>query len=138
MTNKTEMVSVPRELLERLISATKVARGHGSPTQRDAEAILAAPTEDVRAVVGEPVGYRVRFYKEPEHWMVTWKALPDKPNPNCEYQLLYNHVQHDMVMPDYKKVPHKGQRLCTPNCGREQGQAEGWNACLDEFKRLNQ
>jgi hypothetical protein len=49
-----QYVRVPRDLLERLISATKVARGEGSPTQRDAKALLAAPAEDVRAAVDEP------------------------------------------------------------------------------------
>lgn len=34
--------NVPRELLERAISATIVARGHGSPTERDLRAALRA------------------------------------------------------------------------------------------------
>jgi len=37
----------------------------------------------------EPVGYRCRFHKEPEHWMVEWKPLPANTNPAAEYQLLY-------------------------------------------------
>ncbi|WP_341519890.1 hypothetical protein AABC73_15170 [Pseudomonas sp. G.S.17] len=40
-----EARAVPVELLERLISATKVARGEGSPTQRDAETIIVRCTE---------------------------------------------------------------------------------------------
>lgn len=34
--------NVPRELLERAISATIAARGHGSPTERDLRAALSA------------------------------------------------------------------------------------------------
>lgn len=55
MTNKTEMVSVPRELLERLL----IVAAPDSTTERpawyvdDLHALLAAPAEDVRAVVVE-------------------------------------------------------------------------------------
>lgn len=54
MTNKTEMVSVPRELLERLAGL----KPDYTFTMIDADeqalrAILAAPAEDVRAVVEE-------------------------------------------------------------------------------------
>lgn len=40
------MVLVPRELHERLVSATKLARGEGSQTQRDAELLLAEQTTE--------------------------------------------------------------------------------------------
>lgn len=49
---------------------------------------LAAPPKPPRV----PVGYRVRFYKEPDRWMVNWdKPIPDEHqrNPNAEYQELY-------------------------------------------------
>lgn len=44
MTNKP-MLSVERELLERALSAVIVARGPGSPTERDLRAILDKPAE---------------------------------------------------------------------------------------------
>lgn len=44
MTNKP-MLSVDRELLERAVSAVIVARGPGSPTERDLRAILDKPAE---------------------------------------------------------------------------------------------
>lgn len=40
----------------------------------------------------KPVGYRCRFFKEPDKWMVNWdKPMPDQyqRNPNAEYQQLY-------------------------------------------------
>ena len=42
MTNKP-MLSVERELLERAVSAVIVARGPGSPTERDLRALLEKP-----------------------------------------------------------------------------------------------
>lgn len=44
MTTNQTIDGVPRELLERAISATIVARGPGSPTERDLRALLDAPT----------------------------------------------------------------------------------------------
>jgi len=40
---------------------------------------------------GEVVGYRARFLKEPDNWMVNWgaKSLPAEPNLHAEYQWLY-------------------------------------------------
>lgn len=62
----SEFKLVPDELLQRLISATKVARGEGSPTQRDAEAILNAPQPP--ALGGEPevLGYRIESPEGPD------------------------------------------------------------------------
>lgn len=57
MTNKTEMVSVPRELLERVSSPEigMTAKKDRWAAAHEIRALLAAPAEDVRAVVEEPV-----------------------------------------------------------------------------------
>jgi hypothetical protein len=52
MNNTEQMVSVPRELLERALSATVLARGHGSPTELGLRAFLALPAAQHQ---GEPV-----------------------------------------------------------------------------------
>lgn len=52
MTNKTEMVSVPRELLEGLLHCAALSP---SAPYRELRGLLAAPAEDVRAVVDESV-----------------------------------------------------------------------------------
>lgn len=107
MTNKTEMVRVPRELLERLISATKVARGEGSPTQRAAEAILAAPAEDVCAVVDEPIAWR--GCNSDGEVVTEWidGAPPEKMFDLCgnaasfdKIERAYSHPQRPVVMPE--------------------------------------
>lgn len=41
------------------------------------------------ALTNEPIGYRVRFHKEPDNWMACWKPLPVERNPHCEYQALH-------------------------------------------------
>lgn len=61
MTNKTEQVSVPRELLERVLSYAWFPSGEVSVfdmrriDREQSSAILAAPPEDVRAVVDGPL-----------------------------------------------------------------------------------
>ncbi|WP_152031570.1 hypothetical protein [Pseudomonas putida] len=54
--SNTEMVSVPRDLVRRLISATIAARGEGSPTQREAEALLSQPSPQPHS---EPIAWMV-------------------------------------------------------------------------------
>jgi len=57
MTNNTQLVSVPRELLERLQLALSQCYCPDTSVTTDLWKALAAPAEDVRAVVEEPVGY---------------------------------------------------------------------------------
>lgn len=64
MTNKTETVSVPRELLQQALSAVEYLALRGDdvgtsnvPVADALRALLSAPAEDVRAVVEEPVAY---------------------------------------------------------------------------------
>lgn len=54
MTNNTQLVSVPRELLE-AVTAYSGSFHPMEPARAKLRALLAAPAEDVRAVVEEPV-----------------------------------------------------------------------------------
>lgn len=84
----------------------------------------AAPAEDARAVVDEPVA-----------WLGSGLAFTSLADAK-EYAgykdgvvtPLYRHPQRPVVMPD-----HRESDLRSP----VYGYARGWNACLDEFARLN-
>ncbi|WP_282372251.1 Lar family restriction alleviation protein [Pseudomonas sp. PS02290] len=87
----------------------------------------AAPAEDVRAVVEEPVGYALDSML---------KRIKDNPSfghmifgsPNGAYDVpLYRHPQRPVVLPERK---HLGDP--TPL-----SLVEGWNACLDAVEELN-
>lgn len=130
MTNKSEMVSVPRELLERISEP-------GSMSLQDKNrlrALLAAPPEDVRAVVDELVATVVTIKKQSLPMLIAGKYQPsitseekvamfdvDLPNGTK----LYRHPQRPVVMPERKQIPV------------DYAYRSGWNACLEEFKRLN-
>lgn len=135
MTNKTEMVSVPRELLERAMNLAKVFDDGSDGADAESaqgvvgilRAALAAPAEDVREVLDEPVGYS-------DEATIRWltktgfcQIQKDKPRSGVVVPL-YRHAQRKVVMPD-----HRESDLRSP----VYGYARGWNACLDEFERLN-
>lgn len=127
MTNKTELLSVPRELLARI---TQMAMF----TLPDADYkaltdILIAPAEDVRAV-GDELVHQVRSYGS-----CCWEDIGGESLEVCrsqpeEYEIrtLYRHPQPPVVLPWRRK-----NGIDNPNYQLDQG----WNACLDEFKRLN-
>jgi len=88
---------------------------HQHPTYKQfkrlfAELKAAAPAEDVRAMVDEPVaivsGSQVQ-------WLPSAQGLENRTP-------LYRHAQRKVLMPD-----------------RRTEDSYGWNACLDEFERLN-
>jgi hypothetical protein len=70
-----EFVSVPRELVERLIAATIVARGQGSPTRRDAEELLAQPAAQHQ---GQPVALPDRDVDDIGRFTDGWNACLDE------------------------------------------------------------
>ena len=96
---------------------------------------LEAPAEYVRAMVDEPVawqldveGYktvtiedRERALSEERHYQCRGRAVSVHP--------LYRHAQRKVVMPERIAVPDA-------DCP-ERINAQGWNACLDNFERLN-
>lgn len=163
MTNKTEMVSVPRELLQDLIDSAQLEvderlraygedyRPHVLAAQRkvvaDACAILAAPAEDVRAVGDEPVAAQWRYRNALRDGGIgpkefgPWAELPlHRFNPDltgyidsigyeCETRALYLRHQRPTVMPKRHE----------DRCDSSEAEAyqNGWNACIDEFDRLN-
>lgn len=114
MTHKTEMVSVPRELLEDLLSPCADFATHDR-----LRSVLDAPAEDVREVVDDPVVYQVKIHGMTLYWNTPSEASKAINTP------LYSHPQRKVVMPERMK----GSAVT--------GRAEGWNACLDEFARLN-
>lgn len=130
MTNKTGMVSVPRELLERLISATKVARGEGSPTQRAAEVILAAHAEDVRAAGEEQVGYAAtQILEQIKFSNVFSVGVPMRTGEAPGFEPLYRHPQRPVVMPEkYDDVllPFLALMRAELHANAHKGDRPGW------------
>lgn len=145
MTNNTQMVSVPRELLDVLRfwlerSAEKSEAGELKELFQLRELLRTAPAEDVRAAGDEPVSLRHMAVAENGvlRWMTGRKmqecelyALPDG---GAMRDKLYRHPQRPVVLPMYclylrGVVPH--------NRAEVEAHKDGWNACIDEFKRLN-
>jgi hypothetical protein len=139
MTNKTEMVSVPRDWLEHACKAVEYLAlraddiGTSNVSVADSlRALLAAPAEDVRAVVDEPVAEVVSKYGDPEAFgerdLVALLDIQSIPYGTK----LYRHPQRPVVMPERKPIePLEFNRT------KEDVENEGWNACLDKYARLN-
>lgn len=145
MSDKTEMVSAPRELLERLLG--DACNENWSDLNRLLATCRAAPAEDVREVVDEPVAFqwRRKTVVEGSQWSRwvdctadDYNAIVASPGPSDrgiirEGRKLYRHPQRSVVMPE---------RRPDVNRSFEGSDAEwygniAWNACLDEFERLN-
>ncbi|MBP3933436.1 MAG: hypothetical protein J6D44_06150 [Pseudomonas sp.] len=111
MTNKP-MLSVERELLERAVSAVIVARGPGSPTERDLRAILDRAVECLCR----------RYGKDNPHW-----PCPIHSQPSAQHQgEPVNFLTPDC--PDCACV-QDGQCLCIPSKPADHPQCEeckGW------------
>ncbi|WP_110947072.1 hypothetical protein [Pseudomonas bohemica] len=155
MTNKTEMVSVPRELLERAVKAggagvnavDLVDAWRAVATLMD---LLAAPAEDVRAVGDEPVliqAVAVTREDEDEGLRLEWLleggiselefagtvlfAMPEA-NDLCDEDgsaEVYRHPRRPVVLPERKREFTADGVAILENLK--------WNACLDEISRLN-
>jgi len=124
MTNNTQLVSVPRELMERL--AAYAPEGICGPTALqgfafEAKRLLAAPAEDVRTVVEEPVAWRCGETV----WTYKADAFRHALQFNLEVEPLYRHPQRPVVLPERKEIPV------------EYAYRKGWNACLDAVEELN-
>jgi hypothetical protein len=131
MTNKIELVSVPRELLECFAEKDLCNRTLGELMYWAREVIQrhdAAPAEDVRAVVQEPVGYRCR-HSENEPWFFS-----DRPG-YWEWEPIYRHPQRP-VASEAETLFQKGQRLAKEG----HGLSNLWGNCakdsdMDEVQR---
>jgi hypothetical protein len=117
MTNKAELLRLLR-----------LAWGAEHVTAEDCkkiDAIIAAPPEDVRAVVDEPAAWRCGG--------ITWSYRADAMNHAERFSLhvepLYRHPQRQMVLPE-RKEPTQDEPYMTEA-------SHGFNACLDEISRLN-
>ena len=92
-----------------------------------------APAEDVRAVVDEPVAYELTMNGE-QKYLATGKFGVSTAWENLQrhgYVItpLYSHPQRSVVMPERKdEAQYRGTSLLA---------VRRWNACLDEFNRLN-
>lgn len=126
MTNKT-MVSAPRKLLEQILYGCTFTLS--SKQHEELRALLAAPAEDVRAVVDEPV-YQVR-----SHGSCRWEDIGGESLEVCrsqaeeyETRTLYRHPQRPVVLPERLEIPEpQGAYVFR----------KGWNAYADEYQRLN-
>lgn len=136
MTNNTEMVSVPREWLNRVALLQMPL----DELQDQVVELLCEPcdepAEDVRAVVGEPVWrgwavqypgklpkiYGERHIAELNCYAEEGARLIELSEPLCR------RPQRPVVMPSPRKAPSDPLKW---------GFVDGWNACLDELARLN-
>ncbi|MDH0749480.1 Lar family restriction alleviation protein [Pseudomonas sp. GD03842] len=86
----------------------------------------AAPADDISPVIDEPVAFKYvnpdipwpLFYEKKQDDRGKWEEIP-----------LYRHPQRPVVTPDRMDL-----RSCD---GSQTYETKAWNACLDEFKRLN-
>lgn len=130
-----DMVSVPRELVERIADHCKFWKDHTyleaiSNIEDPLRTLLAPPAEDVRAMVDEPVAWQ--FYQDGKWWNGDDRIKDHRHNTERAGYLtreLYAHAQRKTVMPEPRKEWGSSEKLDLGNLG--------WNACLDEFKRLN-
>jgi hypothetical protein len=155
MNNKAEMVSAPRELLEGLLQCAALSP---SAPYRQLRALLAAPAEDVCAVVDEPIQVvAVAVTREDDEgclyldWLLEGGiselefegtvlfAMPEA-NGLCDEDgsaEIYRRAKRPVVMPE-RELYTKYMRGMVPGNAKEVSDwKDGWNACLDEFKRLN-
>lgn len=131
MSDKTEMVSVPRHLID---NAINYMEGSASATvlvwrDRLIDAMEAAPAEDVRAVVEEPV-YQSRFHWN-DIWLdldkATFEARSTDPNTYVT-RALFSHPQRPVVLPERKDPDNSMSEPYDP---------DSWNACLNAVEELN-
>ncbi|UZJ58611.1 hypothetical protein OKW98_18715 [Pseudomonas sp. KU26590] len=131
MTNNTQLVSVPRELLERW--ADRFSKAQMFKDSTEVRAVLAAAAEDVRAVVEEPVAYLYKEYV----WATglcdyVWRTQLESEAPTDDQNVkdidpLYRHPQRPVVLPE---------RMISTNT-LEELKAEGYNQCIADCERLN-
>lgn len=120
----SKMVSVPRELLDR---ATR--EFSGKPSWDALETIRMQATVELRALLPSAPSEDVRARGEPVAWIHPLYLKPNalgfegSVNQLSSMQVpLYLHAQRETVMPERMGESTRGN---------------GWNACLDELKRLN-
>lgn len=131
MSDNSGKLSVSREQLERVVCAISQVgvQDHLADYQLAAAvkgevlSILSATAEDVRELGDEPVAYVMPGQIEAMKSVGWMHASRDKGKTGLEVSL-YRHPQRPVVLPDRKRSPLSAGD-------------EGWNACLDEFKRLN-
>ncbi|UZJ58251.1 hypothetical protein OKW98_16745 [Pseudomonas sp. KU26590] len=144
MTNKVELVSVPRELLEN-ISAWLERANQNSDADIDeclkVRALLSAPAEDFRAVVEEPVpfGYwRVPFDLPLQGSFLLWESKGPWGNSNTH---IATAIEAGFKITKLYRRPHRPVVLPRRRPKTELGiyslEDEGYNACLDDIARLN-
>lgn len=165
MTNNTQLVSVPRELLEEALSGVcskpkldrnyccvgcgnwmpyKHPEAHEHSDECPEEiaaierhwssrlsAILAAPAEDVRAVVEEPVGYGAwNTGTNPGTRLMRYDGMVAiSPDSSDFYKIpVYLNPQRPVVLPERKDPDNSMSEPYDP---------DSLNACLDAVEELN-
>ncbi|WP_110949185.1 hypothetical protein [Pseudomonas bohemica] len=108
-----------RDAFEADFTEEDLAEGHYDP-----EPLFVAPAEDARAVGDEPVVYQVKIHGMTLYWNTPSEAAKAVNTP------LYCHPQRPVVLPERRELSAAGRvYLSDLDCE--------WNACLDEFARLN-
>ncbi|WP_443696418.1 Lar family restriction alleviation protein [Pseudomonas sp.] len=89
----------------------------------------AAPAEGVRAV-DEPVGYaQTRDLEKIGGRNVIHVGVLMSPKTQDGFEPIYRHAQRQMLMPE--------EATRRTSSDADEAYDSGWNACLDELKRLN-
>lgn len=91
------MKPVNREAFEEWVSRRKVCTRHGAKLSKTSDGTYRDYRINDRWLAWkaaseqfEAVGYRARFFKEPDNWMLgVWGATPRNDNPNSESEVLY-------------------------------------------------
>lgn len=144
MTNKTEMLSVPRELLERLLA---VYSSSPWPAWHELTlALLAAPPKDVRAVADEPVATVASMLKHSIPMVINGVLQPSITSTDKVAMFaadvpagtkLYRHPQRRLEMADVVKA-HMEIPYCPVLTSNQcHALAMKLNACLDRIAELN-
>jgi hypothetical protein len=135
MTNNTQLVCVPRELLERLQLALSNCYCPETSVTTDLWKLLAAPAEDVRAVVEEPVATVVTTRSHSLPMIMSDGSL--KSGAVVEQKSAILHADLPDLTPLYRhpqrpvELPERYERLHVSEY------RAGWNACLDAVEELN-
>lgn len=97
----------------------------------------AAPAEDVRAVVDEPVSYGPYSVR----WIgpSVWAGISEELPPELEGKQVYIsvHPQRPVVMPEREMYCRYLRGVIPENRAEVEAHKDGWNACLNEIARLN-
>lgn len=142
-------VSVPRELLECFAEKDLCSRTLGELMYWAREVIQrhdASSVEDVRAVVEEPVAFKLKEcadgYGHGGRWCGPayncWLDPRDREERDEDFERLKGAAsQRRVALPERFDIPHRDEYESADHYAAAVHEANTWNACLDEVARLN-